>query len=306
MGTKLIAVSLFRFLSYRVYVVCPPRYLHLIQSRIRGYQGWLLARDRRANAPYLRSPLVTDGPQSGHVRLSCAADREACKRISRESSIRSIRLSRHCLLASFSRRTFRHEHRPTRAAPNEPCLFSRSRLVHSIPLPSPCQPSSSLAGDKRRLNTSRISAQCRSRSRNARKRSRATGEKLDRSWYGYVHIHEFTRIPTYTHIFSHLDPCAAIHTTIAVRICMHAAPRSFRGNISVHRVSNAVSYGRKKIAAYENLLDSGRIGSSFEIFAKISHCHASMYSSNAHLLFWRSCSEFLLCMNLYYDTKSLS
>jgi len=58
----------------------------------------------------------------------------------------------------------------------------------------------------------------------------------------------YTRIYTYTRIFPHLDSCA-ICTTIAVRICMQAAPRSFQGN-SAHCVSNTVSYGRKEIAAY--------------------------------------------------------
>lgn len=194
--------------------------------------------------PYLRSPLVTDGPQSEHVRLFCAADKEACKRISGESSIRSIRLSRHCLLASFSRRTFRHEHRPTRAAPNDPSPLVPpfGSFDTAIPL---LQPSSSLAGDKRRLNTSRISAQCRSRSRNARKRSRATGEKLDCSWYPWLRT--YTRIYTHTHtyVFPHLDPCAAIRTTIAVRICMHAAPRSFRGTRPIAYLIPSLTEGRR-------------------------------------------------------------
>lgn len=114
--------------------------------------------------------------------------------------------------------------------------------------------------------------------------------------YIYTNLHTHTRTHTHIYISASRSVCA-IRTTIAVRICMHAAPRSFREN-SAHRVPNTVSYGGKEIAAYENLLDNDKIADRFEISTKISHCQASTYvRTNAGPF---SFSSGNLAVNFYY------
>lgn len=183
---------------------CLPRYLHLIQSRTHVRKGWMLARGRGANAVFAEPARYERS--TVRTRPTPRRDKEACKRIPRVSSVRSIPAFEALLFGFFlpphvSPRASSHLSRAER-------LFSLPRLVHSIPA-NPLLVSSSLTGDKRRLNTSRISARCRSRSRNARKRSRATGEKLDRSWYPWLRT--YTRIYTHIHISASRSVCSYPH-----------------------------------------------------------------------------------------------
>lgn len=97
----------------------------------------------------------------------------------------------------------------------------------------PLQRASTWTSDKRRLNTGRISVRYRIPAwRKAAMVSlkKVVGSNQGRNWtargiHGYL-----TRARMHIHIYPHVfRRSTAISATIAVRICMHAAPRSFQG-----------------------------------------------------------------------------